>query len=61
MPRGDMVSQSVIDAGPQVPDNDWASSAQAELDYLHQVCPTVLSHPSTERANLVTFCHEYHG
>lgn len=55
------VTQETIDAGPQPQGSDPNDYAQAELDYLNTVCPTVLAHSSAEQPNLVRFCHEPHG
>ena len=59
--REAMVPQSIIASGPHLEPgatDDSSGWAQAELDYLHQVCPTVLAHPGQHAANLVAFCHE---
>jgi len=61
------VPESVIMAGPIPTQSESDTSAgianaQAELDYLNKVCPTVLSHPNQAYpGNLVEFCQEPHG
>ena len=52
------VSPSVINAGPVSDDANWWTSGQAEIQYLHQVCPTVMHSPNQYSASLVRFCQE---